>query len=135
VKNNGGIPGIHCCSNADWPLVINSGVDIISFDAYDYLESVSLYPSEFDAFLGKGGYLAWGIVPTTDAIRDESAESVRRRFDKGIELLSKFVSKDVLLSRILLTPSCGTGSLSINETEKVFRILVELKKALTADYI
>ena len=135
IKKNGGIPGIHCCSKADWPLVMNSGVDIISFDAYDYLESVSLYPSEFDAFLGRGGYLAWGIVPTTDAVRDESAESVRRRFDKGIELLSKSISKDILLSKILLTPSCGTGSRSINETEKVFRILVELKKALTADYI
>jgi len=69
------------------------------------------------------------------AIRDESAASVRKRFDKGIELLSKSVSKDILLSQILLTPSCGTGSRSIDETEKVFRILVELKKALTADYI
>ncbi len=135
VKNNGAIPGIHCCSKADWPPVINSGVDIVSFDAYDYLESVSLYPSEFGAFFKRGGYLAWGIVPTTDAIRDESAESVRKRFDKGIELLSKSVSREILLSRILLTPSCGTGSISIAETEKVFRILVELKKTLTADYI
>ncbi len=135
VINNGGIPGIHCCSKADWPLVINSGVGIISFDAYDYIESISLYPEELTSFLNEGGYLAWGIIPTTDAVRDESAESVRKRFDKGIELLSKSISKDILLSQILLTPSCGTGSRSIDETEKVFRILVELKKALTADYL
>ena len=134
IRDNGAIPGIHCCSKADWPLVINSGVDIISFDAYDYLESISLYPSEFNDFLNKGGYLAWGIVPTTDAIRDESSESIRQRFNKGLEALSKSISTDLLLSKILLTPSCGTGSRSIEETEKVFRILAELKKSLTADY-
>jgi methionine synthase II (cobalamin-independent) len=130
VKNAGGIPGIHCCSKADWPLVINSGVSIISFDAFDYIETISLYPGEFTGFLKNGGYLAWGIVPTTEAIRDENAESVKRRFDTGIETLSKSIPADLLLSKILLTPSCGTGSRSIEETEKVFSILNKLKKLI-----
>ena len=130
VKNAGGIPGIHCCSKADWPLVINSGVSIISFDAFDYIETISLYPGEFTGFLKNGGYLAWGIVPTTEAIRDENAESVKRRFDTGIENLSKSIPADLLLSKILLTPSCGTGSRSIEETKKVFSILNELKNLI-----
>jgi hypothetical protein len=130
VKQSGGIPGIHCCGKADWPLVIKSGVRIISFDAYDYMETISLYPGEFSGFLQKGGYLAWGIVPTTDAIRDENADSVRRRFDAGLEHLSKFLPQPLLLSQILLTPSCGTGSISVDETAKVFQILAELKKSL-----
>lgn len=130
VKNAGGIPGIHCCSKADWPLVINSGVSIISFDAFDYIETISLYPGEFTGFLKNGGYLAWGIVPTTEAIRDENAASVKRRFDTGIETLSKSIPADLLLSKILLTPSCGTGSRSIEETEKVFSILNKLKNLI-----
>ena len=134
IRENGAVPGIHCCSKADWPMVINSGVDIISFDAYDYLESVSLYPSEFNGFLNRGGYLAWGIVPTTDALTGEDPESIRQRFGKGLETLSKSVPADLLLSRTLLTPSCGTGSRSIEETEKVFRLLIGLKELLTADY-
>ncbi len=44
VKQAGGISGIHCCSKADWPLVINSGVNIISFDAYDYIETILYIP-------------------------------------------------------------------------------------------
>jgi len=130
IKESGGISGIHCCSKADWPLIINSGVSIISFDAYDYVETISLYPAEFSGFLQSGGYLAWGIVPTTEAIRDENTDSIKKRFDTGIQILSKSLPEDLLLSQILLTPSCGTGSRSIEEAEKVFRTLVELKKLI-----
>jgi methionine synthase II (cobalamin-independent) len=131
IRQEGGIPGIHCCGKADWPLVIRSNVTVISFDAYDYIETISLYPSEFTDFMKGGGYLAWGIVPTTDFIEEEDAYSLKRRFDKSLETLSKSMPADLLLSRVLLTPSCGTGSRSVEETVKVFRTLVELKKLLT----
>jgi methionine synthase II (cobalamin-independent) len=135
IKESGGIPGIHCCSKADWPLVINSGVDIISFDAYDYIESIALYPAEFAGFLRSGRHLAWGIVPTTESIIHEEAHSIGIRFDEGLARLSKSMPADLLLSQILLTPSCGTGSRSIEEAVKVFRVLVELKKLLTERYL
>ena len=127
IKESGGIPGIHCCSKADWPLVINSGVRIVSFDAYDYIDSISLYPAEFAGFLRRGGYLAWGIVPTTGAINEENTRSIKTRLDEGLEKLSKSIPEDLLLSQILLTPSCGTGSSSIEETVKIFKTLAGLK--------
>lgn len=131
IKNAGGIPGVHCCGNADWPMVIKSGTDIISFDAYGYIETISLYPAEFTEFLQGGGYLAWGIVPTTESIREENTDSIKKRFYKGSEILSKSIPTDLLLSRILLTPSCGTGSRSIEETLKVFQLLKSLKEAVS----
>ncbi len=130
IKNADARSGIHCCSNADWPLIIGSGVDIISFDAYDYLEAVSLFPGEFTQFLRKGGHLAWGIVPTTEAIREENTESIRQRFHRGMDLLSRSMPGGLLQSQILLTPSCGTASRSLTETEKIFRILSELSRSL-----
>jgi hypothetical protein len=128
VRLAGGIPGIHCCGKADWPLVINSGADIISFDAYDYIETIALYPAEFSGFLKNGGYLAWGIVPTTEVIGVENTVSIKKRFDDSLTHLSKLLPQDLLLSQILLTPSCGTGSRSIEETTKIFKILTELKQ-------
>lgn len=130
IRQSGGIPGIHCCSKADWSLVISSGVTIISFDAYDYAGSISLYPSEFGEFLKNGGYLAWGIVPTTESIRDENIDSLKKRFDVSVKSLSNEIPEDLLLSQILLTPSCGTGSRNIEETESIFRMLAELKNLL-----
>ncbi len=131
IRYAGGIPGIHCCGKADWPVVITSNVNIISFDAYKYVDTVSIYPSEFTEFLKDGGYLAWGIVPTTDSIKDETTDSLKKRFQESIERLSRLIPEDLLLSRILLTPSCGTGSRSIEDTLKVFQLLRSLKEALS----
>ncbi|MBE0425341.1 MAG: hypothetical protein IBX72_01680, partial [Nitrospirae bacterium] len=119
VKQAGSIPGIHCCGKADWPLIIKSGIKIISFDAYDYSETISIYPAEFAEFLNGGGYLAWGIVPTTDSIRDENTDSIKKRFDEIMERLSKSIPAELLQSQILLTPSCGAGSRSVEETVKI----------------
>ncbi len=130
IRSEGCISGIHCCGNADWPLVFKSGADIINFDAYDYIENVALYPEEITAFLKKGGYLAWGIVPTSEAINREDPGSIRIRFDRDIEALSRRVPESLVLSNILLTPSCGTGSRTIKETLKVFQLIMRLKETL-----
>ncbi len=131
IKSLGGISGIHCCGNADWPLVIKSGADIINFDAYDYVDTIALYHEEFKSFLERGGVLAWGVVPTSDAINSESPESIRKRYDRGIERLSLHIPERLVVSNILLTPSCGTGSRTVGETLKVFQLLMRLKEDLT----
>ena len=130
IRSAGGVSGIHCCGNADWPLVIRSGADIINFDAYDYVDTVALYPDEFRDFLEKGGRLAWGIVPTSDAIAGENPESIRTRFEEAIGKLSAHIPESLLRTNILLTPSCGTGSRTVEETLKVFQLLMGLKESL-----
>jgi methionine synthase II (cobalamin-independent) len=128
IRSEGGISGVHCCGNADWPLVIKCGPDIINFDAYDYTETIALYPEEFRDFLEKGGYLAWGIIPTSEAIAGETPESIKKRFQQGVEKLSLHIPGDLIFSNILLTPSCGTGSRTVEETLKVFQLLIRLKE-------
>jgi methionine synthase II (cobalamin-independent) len=130
IRAAGGIAGIHCCGNADWPLVIRSGADIINFDAYDYIETIALYPDEFRDFLERGGLLACGIIPTSDSITDENPESIHARFNRGIAQLARRIPEKLVLSHILLTPSCGTGSRTVEETLKVFQLLMRLKEEL-----
>jgi hypothetical protein len=43
--------------------------------------------------------------------------------------MAKLVPEELVRSRILLTPSCGTGSRSVDETLKVFQMLMRLKEA------
>jgi hypothetical protein len=128
IRNSGGIPGIHCCGNADWPMVIRSGFDILSFDAYHHFENLFIFHAEVTGFLENGGYLAWGIVPTTEHIARESPGSITNTFQERLDTLSKRVPRNTLLSRSLLTPSCGTGSRTITETIKVFQLLLRLKE-------
>lgn len=125
--------GVHCCGNMDWGLLARTRVDIISFDAFFYGDKVALYPAEIRAFLERGGALAFGIVPTNfpptgqHKVEDENADSLRRKLD---DLLGIFVSKGIpreLLRRMILTPSCGMGSLTAEETGHVLKVLSELR--------
>lgn len=125
----GGIPGIHCCGSADWALVMESGARILNFDAYSYFENLAMYHNELKVFLESGGYLAWGIVPTTGEMAKETPESLAANFDGKLKNLSKLVPRELLLSRSILSPSCGTGSRSLEETIKIFQSLMRVKEA------
>ena len=58
-----GLKGIHCCGNTDWSILLKTKMDILNFDAYAYAQSLALYPDEVKKFIGRGGCVAWGIVP------------------------------------------------------------------------
>lgn len=130
IKEAGGIPGVHCCGRADWPLALQCGADIVNFDSYDYASTLGIYPEELGSFLKGGGILGWGAVPTTEAIADETARGVEARFRRSLKELSERVPRELLETNIILTPSCGTGSRTEEETAKVFGIIRELKAAV-----
>ncbi len=125
-----GLKGVHCCGNTDWSILLSTNLSILSFDAYGYLETLSLYPRELRAFLERGGILAWGIVPTSEAILKEDAQSLVKLFREGVETLSKKGIDQTLLQRAILTPSCGTASLSIPLAERVCQLTAEVSKRL-----
>jgi hypothetical protein len=86
-------------------VLLSTNLDILNFDAYGYLETLSLYPKDLKAFLERGGILAWGIVPTNEDVIKEDAQSLVRRFKEGVETLSKKGIDQTLLERAILTPS------------------------------
>jgi hypothetical protein len=111
-------------------VLLSTKLDILSFDAYGYLETLSLYPKELKTFLERGGILAWGIVPTSEEVLKEDAQSLVKRFKEGVETLSKKGIDQALLQRAIITPSCGTASLSIPLAEKVCELTGEVSKTL-----
>jgi methionine synthase II (cobalamin-independent) len=125
-----GLRGIHCCGNTDWSVLLSTNLNILSFDAYGYLETLSLYPKDVRAFLERGGILAWGIVPTSEAILKEDAQSLVKRFKEGVETLSKKGIDQTLLQRVIVTPSCGAASLSIPLAERVCQLTAEVSRRL-----
>lgn len=129
IEDAGGIAGIHCCGKADWPLIIKSGVSILSFDAYDYSDLLSIYHSEIKDFLEAGNYLAWGIVPTSEIIQNLQERHIISLMNNALQVLYKKVSPELVRSRILLTPACGTASRTISESIRIFQLLMRLKEA------
>jgi methionine synthase II (cobalamin-independent) len=125
-----GLAGVHCCGNTDWSLLLSTNLDILSFDAYGYLETLALYPKELSKFLERGGLLAWGIVPTSGAIEKEDSKSLVERFRIGVNTLSEKGIDATLLQRAIITPSCGTASLPIPLAERVCQVTSEVSKRL-----
>ncbi|SMC24822.1 hypothetical protein SAMN02746041_02100 [Desulfacinum hydrothermale DSM 13146] len=122
VRETGALVGIHVCANTDWALVYGAGVDIINFDAYQYFDRFALYRREFLDFVRRGGIVAWGMVPTMDsrAIEEETAEALADRLSRQIQSLAhEDLDLSTILAQSLVTPSCGCGTLSESQAERV----------------
>lgn len=131
IHKEKGIAGIHCCGNTEWTILMDAGVDIISFDAYDYADTLAYYPAQLKDFLEKGGALAWGIVPTSEKIDLETPESLVNRLKVNIDMLvTKGIDSHLIWERCLITPSCGTGSLPVDRSEKIFEHLSEVSRII-----
>lgn len=132
IREEGGIAGVHCCSGVDWSVLFNLPFDIVNFDAYSYFDSLLVYAEEADSFLKRGGVLAWGLVPTSGtAVEGEEIATLQEKFFNGIERLSKRgVAANLLRKQYMITPSCGTATLSEAQAEEVYRLTSGLRIAL-----
>lgn len=131
-----GLKGVHCCANTDWSLLLATSLDILSLDAYNYIQSFTLYPQEVKAFLQRGGIIAWGIVPNEEqALVKETVASLRDRLEEGMSPLTrKGIRYNDIIQQSLLTPSCGLSSLSLEAAERALELLAGLSQALHSRY-
>ncbi len=134
----GGLVGIHVCANTDWGLLLNSAIDILSFDAYGFFDRVALLQDEIAAFLDRGGIIAWGGVPTSrpEDINAETSESLVRLWESQAGAINGANrDKAAILRQTLITPSCGTGSLAPEMAKKVLTLTRDVSMALRASYL
>jgi len=117
--------GVHCCGNTDWSVLFGANVDIVNYDAYNFLETIFYFKEDLARFLKKGGWISPGFVPSSEEIWNVSKDDIIRlmaKFAKKMnELGLKSESKDWLI-----TTSCGLGSLNITEAKKAMELLKEL---------
>jgi len=124
IHDASGIAGTHCCGATDWSLFTASDLDILNFDAWNYFDNLAVYSPQVGQFLERGGALAFGIVPTDGAIAEATADQVSKKLQAQLRILiGKGIPKDLLRERLILTPSCGCGPLSITDSERVFNLL------------
>lgn len=129
-----GISCIHCCSNFDWPLLMDTGADCINFDAYQHGDSMCLYPHEVERFLLRGGSLAWGIVPTANIAR-ETPETIVARLEHQMQaVVSRGVDRQLLLNSSWITPSCAPGLMSRDLMKRVYSTTDEVSRCMVQKY-
>jgi len=132
-----GIKGLHCCGRADWPLLLSLPIDILSYDTYNYPDSLGLYPTDVKSFLEKGGSIAWGIVPNDEEnLSKETVASLKDRLEEAMAPLARDgIRFPQLVEQAMLTPSCGLASLSIEAAELVLELLSRLSSTMRQRYL
>ncbi len=132
-----GLKGIHCCGNTDWSLVLSTSIDLLSFDTYNYAESLSLYADEVEGFLQRGGIIVWGIVPNdVGKLSSETTTSLLERLQQAMELLvRKGVSYDLLLASSMVSPSCGLDAIPPDRAERVLGLTVSVSREARRRYL
>jgi hypothetical protein len=119
--------GVHCCGNTDWSMLLETPIDILSFDSYGYFDSLRLYEKALQGFFARGGWLAWGLVPTGEDLDEETGNSLWQRFQEQVhQLAPQGAAAQEILSRSLLTPACGLGYLTPEAATRVLALLADL---------
>jgi hypothetical protein len=132
----GGLKGIHCCGNTDWPVLLKTKLDILNFDAYNYAPSLSLYPEEIKKFIARGGCIAWGIVPNnTEPIIKETVSGLKDRLEDAMAPFTRHgLPFKEIVKHSLLTPSCSLASLTDDGAEQALKLLTELSDMMRRKY-
>ncbi len=136
IQEAGAIAGVHVCANTDWSMLMTTGVDLISFDAYNYFERVALYRTELKDYISSGKWLAWGIVPSLDEVQieAESTASLVQKFKQKIAQLDTLgIDRAIILGQSLITPSCGLGTLSVAHAQKVMQMTKEVSDIIRGE--
>jgi hypothetical protein len=126
------ILGIHCCGNTDWSMIIETGLDIVSFDAFEYLDYFLLYKNDIMRFVQNGGAVAWGVVPTTSFTGKETVGDLIARLEDGLNRFYEWgLDRDMVAERSLVTPACGVGSIEPSLAERIFELLSGLSSSIS----
>ena len=112
---------------------MRTDVDIISFDAFGYAKNLLLYTDRLRGYFDRGGSLAWGITPSTDDIDRVDSSSLWERLMASWEKLEESgFSRRELIERSLITPSCGMGTVTRAQCERILKINSQISEKVKA---
>ena len=131
-----GTKGLHCCGNSDWSVLLDTGMDILSFDAYNYASSLGTHSDKVQSFLERGGSIAWGVVPAEEeALAKESLSGLRDRLEEAMALFTRDgIRFKQIIAQGLVTPSCGLASLSPEAATRALELTAGLSRGLRSRY-
>jgi len=130
--------GIHLCGRPDWDFLFSLPVEIVSFNAFAFGETVATYDT-VRRFLEKGNIISWGIVPTYyDEFSREDLMSLAGRLERIWSLLeAKGVDRAAIARNSMLAPAT-CNLLNVDRTvtvDNAFMLLKELSIHLKERYL
>jgi hypothetical protein len=108
LQGMAGPPALHLCANVNLPYLLELGIEVLSFDAYQIDVMPKGYAAAVAAFIEGGGIIAWGIVPVDSlSLSTETAETLAERLAGywGVVAAGSNVTAERLARQALLAPA------------------------------
>ena len=122
------ITGLHCCGTADWRLLMQAGPQILSLPTDGGIESAA---GALAAFLERGGWVAWGAVPTDRPIGTTVERLWRMLSVQWCTLVTEGGCDPIRLrTQAMITPACGMWRHGIPQAQQVLQFTNRLAERL-----
>jgi len=117
------VTGLHCCADTDWRLAMDTGPQIVSLPVAD---SIVEHAGALGVHLDRGGWVAWGAVPTHRPVGDSSDRLWRTLSDTWCQLVQRGCDPLRLREQALVTPECGLATHDPVQAEHILALTVDL---------
>ncbi len=117
-----GPKGLHLCAEVNLPYLLELGVEIVSFDAFQIGFMPKEYAQSVADFIRKGGIISWGMVPTEfKALETQTPEKLASLLSGYWSIVSDNtdIALDQLAEQALIAPArCCLVELTLDSTER-----------------
>lgn len=127
VLETGATTALHCCGDADWRLVLQAGPQILSVPTDAGLERAA---GTLADFLERGGWVAWGAVPTDRPVGQTVERLWRQLSMLWCDLVAGGCEPGLLRTQALMTPACGLARHGVTQAEQVMALTTRLAQRL-----
>lgn len=110
------VTGVHCCGEADWKAILMAGPQVLSLPVG---AGATVASGAIASFLERGGWIAWGAVPTSAPIGELDGIYWKTLSSQWCELVRNGVDPVLVRHRSLITPHCGLATHGVAQAEHV----------------
>jgi hypothetical protein len=121
------VSGVHCCGRTDWRVLLQAGPHVLSLPAGAGIDGSA---GALAGFLERGGYVAWGAVPTDGPVGESAARLWRVLSTQWRELVQAGCDPSRLRRQALVTPVCGLALHDEGHADQVFALTSAVARRL-----
>jgi hypothetical protein len=121
------VTGVHCCGLADWRVVLQTGPQMLSMPLG---AGAVEHAGALGEFLERGGWVAWGAVPTTGPLGSTVDRLWQHLSEEWCALTRAGCDPVRLRDQALITPACGLALHGEAQADLVLSLTNQLARRL-----
>lgn len=115
--------GVTVDGRADWAMLLRTGILVLGAPVTARLETAA---TEIARFLDRGGFIAWGAVPTDEPLGLSTERLWRRLSALWCELVQLGNDPLLLRDRSIITSTTGLAGFGVSQAERVLGLAQDL---------